>query len=115
MKPLSERALIQVAPSVPIRLTTGFVCHAETASDGVGIEVWQKFHVGILAAVGSHLWDDFSRILELHSVEDRSEPNQSHVAVYESLLPVFQRAAEDQRERGEMMANSGGRLPKELS
>jgi xylulokinase len=59
---------------------------------------------GALAAVGSGLWKDFSRILELHEVEDRSAQNPSHVALYESLLPVFRQAAACQRELGEMMA-----------
>jgi xylulokinase len=61
---------------------------------------------GALAAVGSELWRDFSKILELRQIEDRSEPNPAHVAVYESLLPVFRRAAEDQRELGEMMVRN---------
>jgi xylulokinase len=59
---------------------------------------------GALAAVGCGLWRDFSRIRELHEVEDRSVPDPTHTAFYESLLPVFRQAAACQRELGEMMA-----------
>jgi xylulokinase len=59
---------------------------------------------GALAAVGSGLWRDFSRIRELHEIENRSVQNPKHVALYESLLPVFRQAAACQRELGEMMA-----------
>jgi xylulokinase len=60
---------------------------------------------GVLAAVGTSAWRDFSRILELHEIEDRTRPNPADVAVYETLLPVFRRAAAYQRELGAMMAD----------
>jgi xylulokinase len=59
---------------------------------------------GALAAVGCGLWRDFSKIRELHEVEDRSVPDPTHAALYESFLPVFRQAAACQRELGEMMA-----------
>jgi xylulokinase len=59
---------------------------------------------GALAAVGSGVWSDFSKILELHQVEDRSEPDPAEVAVYQSLLPVFKQAAANQVALGEMLA-----------
>jgi xylulokinase len=62
------------------------------------------FGAAALAAVGTGLWRDFSKIRELHQIEDRSEPNPAHVAVYESLLPVFRRAAACQQELGAMLA-----------
>jgi xylulokinase len=60
-----------------------------------------------LAAVGSGAWSNFSRVVELHEIEDRSHPNPQNVAVYNSLLPIFKRAAEYQRDLGEMLARSG--------
>jgi xylulokinase len=60
-----------------------------------------------LAAVGSGAWPNFSRVVELHEIEDRSRPNPQNVAVYDSLLPIFKRAAEYQRDLGEMLARSG--------
>jgi xylulokinase len=62
-----------------------------------------------LAAVGTGSWADFSRVVELHEIEDRSRPNAQNVAVYESLLPVYRQAAEFQRELGDMLAVSGCR------
>ena len=59
---------------------------------------------GALAAVGSGVWRDFSKILELHQVEDRSEPDPAEAAVYESLLPAFKQAAANQLALGEMLA-----------
>jgi len=59
-----------------------------------------------LAAVGSGAWPNFSRVIELHEIEDRSSPDPQGVAVYESLLPIFKRAAEYQRDLGEMLAQS---------
>jgi xylulokinase len=63
---------------------------------------------GALAAVGTSTWRDFSRILELHEIEDRRRPNPANVAVYENLLPVFRQAATQQRELGQMMADLVG-------
>lgn len=59
-----------------------------------------------LAALGSGSWADFSRVVQLHQIEDRSRPNPENVAVYESLLPAFKRAAEHQRDLGELLAQS---------
>jgi xylulokinase len=58
---------------------------------------------GALAAVGSGIWRDFSRIRELHQIEDRSVQNPPHAALYESILPVFRQAAACQRDLGEML------------
>jgi len=42
-----------------------------------------------LAAVGSGLWKDFSRIDEIHQVVELVEPDQENNRKYEKLLPVF--------------------------
>jgi xylulokinase len=59
-----------------------------------------------LAAVGTGWWADFSRVVELHEIEDCSRPDPQNVAVYESLLPVYRKAGEFQRELGEILAIS---------
>ena len=47
-----------------------------------------------LAAVGIGLWDDFSRINNLHQVEDFSDPIPENIKIYERILPVYQQAAQ---------------------
>jgi xylulokinase len=46
-----------------------------------------------IAAVGSGLWPDFSRIDEIHQVVERVEPDPHNARQYEKLLPVFDLAA----------------------
>jgi len=45
-----------------------------------------------LAAVGAGLWQDFSRIDEIHQVAELVEPNDVNNRKYEQLLPVFAQA-----------------------
>lgn len=45
-----------------------------------------------LAAVGCGLWEDFSRIDEIHHTEDVLEPDPENTQIYEQLLPVFAQA-----------------------
>jgi xylulokinase len=45
-----------------------------------------------IAAVGSGLWPDFSRIDAIHQVVERVEPDLGNNRKYEMLLPVFERA-----------------------
>jgi xylulokinase len=59
-----------------------------------------------LAAVGTGWWADFSRVVELHEIQDCSRPDPQNVAVYESLLPVYRKAGEFQRELGDILAIS---------
>lgn len=47
-----------------------------------------------IAAVGSGLWLDFSRIDQIHKVVELVEPNQENNRQYEKLLPVFDLATE---------------------
>ncbi|MDR2346495.1 MAG: hypothetical protein LBE18_10540, partial [Planctomycetaceae bacterium] len=43
-----------------------------------------------LAAVGSGLWNDFSKIDGILSVEDRQIPQEQNSAKYDQLLKQFQ-------------------------
>jgi xylulokinase len=57
-----------------------------------------------VAAVGAGLWDDFSQIDQIHTVEDVARPIPEHNAVYEKLLPVFAKAGQYQSVLGDMLA-----------
>jgi len=54
-----------------------------------------------VAAVGAGLWSDFSKIDNVHQIEDVATPSPENRAVYESLLPIFRQSAADQSELGE--------------
>jgi len=60
-----------------------------------------------VAAVGTGLWRDFSRVDDIHQVEAVTRPIPENNAVYETLLPVFARASQHQAELGKMLAESG--------
>jgi xylulokinase len=60
-----------------------------------------------VAAVGTGMWPDFSRIDDIHQVETITKPIPEHNAAYERLLPVFVRVGQHQSEIGEMLANLG--------
>ncbi|MDR0706244.1 MAG: hypothetical protein LBF88_14820, partial [Planctomycetaceae bacterium] len=47
-----------------------------------------------LAAVGSGLWNDFSKIDDILSVEDRQIPQEQNATQYDQLLQQFQDAAQ---------------------
>jgi xylulokinase len=55
-----------------------------------------------LAAAGSGIWADYSRVTELHEIEDRCLPNPKNVSVYQRLLP----AAHHQRKLSELPERS---------
>ena len=57
-----------------------------------------------VAAVGAGLWKDFSPIDAIHRTEDVAAPIPANVAMYERLLPVFQRACRSQADLGDMLA-----------
>jgi len=57
-----------------------------------------------LAAVGSGLWHDFTRIDAIHRVEDVAVPNPANRAAYDELLPVFIEAGKGQARIGDMLA-----------
>jgi xylulokinase len=57
-----------------------------------------------LAAVGTGMWKDFSRIDEIHKVHARAKPDIANVQVYERLLPIFAQASLCQSRLGDMLA-----------
>lgn len=57
-----------------------------------------------LAAVGSGLWQDFTRIDAIHRIEDVSRPNPAQRGFYEALLPVFIEAGKGQARLGDLLA-----------
>jgi xylulokinase len=54
-----------------------------------------------LAAVGVGFWKDFTMIDAIHRVEDVTDPDPAHAAVYEKLLPVFLKAGKYLAEIGD--------------
>jgi xylulokinase len=61
-----------------------------------------------LAAVGVGLWKDFRQVDEIHKIEDLSQPIPEHTTLYERLLPIYLRAAEQQLELGGMLSGWRG-------
>jgi xylulokinase len=59
-----------------------------------------------LAAVGSGIWTNYSRVAELHEIEDRCLPNPKVVSIYQRQLPVYKQAAQHQRELSELLVRS---------
>jgi xylulokinase len=57
-----------------------------------------------VAAVGAGLWTDFSRIDDIHRIEQITHPIPQHTALYDRLLPIFVAAARFQSELGDMLA-----------
>jgi xylulokinase len=57
-----------------------------------------------VAAVGSGLWSDFSRIDQVHQTEDVARPNADNVRIYRELLPAFRQASIDQARLGDVLA-----------
>jgi len=49
-----------------------------------------------VAAVGCGLWEDFSRIDEIHKVVERIVPDRENNQKYEKILPIFKLASECQ-------------------
>jgi len=56
-----------------------------------------------LAAVGSGLWPDFSRMDEIHLVQDIKEPIPSNTEGYKKIYPVFEILRKSQAEIGELL------------
>ena len=57
-----------------------------------------------VAGIGAGLWKDFSIIDEIHKIEEIAEPIAENNAVYERILPIFQKASEGLAEVGDMLA-----------
>ena len=58
-----------------------------------------------LAAVGCGMWDDFSRIDEIHKLEHENSPIPENQLVYEKLLPIYKKATEYLSEIGDLICN----------
>ena len=56
-----------------------------------------------LAAVGAGLWDDFSKLDQIHQVEDIKAPAPGNTSVYQQLAPVFEKLRKYQAEIGEQL------------
>jgi xylulokinase len=59
-----------------------------------------------LAAVGVGLWEDFSKVKDLHLVKSRIEPAQERSEKYETILKLFRRIADAQSDIGDWMAET---------
>ena len=57
-----------------------------------------------IAAVGTGLWDDFSRIDEIHHVGHVAKPIRQNTKHYEKLLPIYAHAAKCQAKLGDALA-----------
>lgn len=60
-----------------------------------------------LAAVGTGLWQDISRIESRHKVKDIAKPVPANSAVYKRLLPIFRLVASDQARTGDQLTTAG--------
>ena len=56
------------------------------------------------AAVGTGIWTDFEKIDALHVIEERVEPIPENVAVYDKLMNVYYKAADDLADISDMLA-----------
>ena len=57
-----------------------------------------------LGAVGSGLWKDFSKLDQIHKVENVREPIPENTAVYQKLAPVFQKQRRSQADIGQSLS-----------
>ena len=57
-----------------------------------------------VAAVGTGLWSDFSKIDQIHQIENIEKPIPQNSEIYERLLPIFARVGKYQSELGDMLA-----------
>ena len=57
-----------------------------------------------IAAVGTGLWPNFSRIDEIHQIQAVAKPIAAHSAAYDTLMPVFRKAAHCAAQLGDMLA-----------
>jgi xylulokinase len=59
-----------------------------------------------LAAVGSGLWRDFSKLDQIHRVEDIKEPIPENIEIYKKIGPAFEVLRTAQGEIGNMLAKT---------
>ncbi|HWR66814.1 MAG TPA: FGGY-family carbohydrate kinase [Bellilinea sp.] len=60
-----------------------------------------------VAAVGCGLWQDFSKIDEIHEVEEVVEATPENNQSYEKLIPIFAKASEMQSELSDSLLKTG--------
>lgn len=58
-----------------------------------------------LAAVGSGLWSDFSKMDQIHQVESTFEPIPDNTATYRKLDPVYEMLRQAQGQIGTTLAD----------
>jgi xylulokinase len=54
-----------------------------------------------VAAVGSGMWSNFSRIDEIHEIESVEDPIPENQVLYNDLLPIYSRACTHLSELGD--------------
>ncbi len=59
-----------------------------------------------IAAVGCGLWENFDQVDRVHKTVETFEPDKENQTKYEKLLPVFETAAEDLAQIGEMLQHT---------
>jgi len=59
-----------------------------------------------IAAVGCGMWNDFSRIDEIHRLEHKNAPDPQKRDIYKNLLPVYKIATNHLADIGDIMYNS---------
>jgi len=57
-----------------------------------------------VASVGVGLWKDFSRIDEIHRVQDVTKPVAAHQRKYAKLTPIFEKLSKSQADIGDLFA-----------
>jgi len=57
-----------------------------------------------VAAVAAGLWDDFSRVDEVHQVGSVTRPDPGNLDAYNKLLPIFLQASRHQARLGDALA-----------
>ncbi|MHC4504655.1 MAG: xylulokinase [Planctomycetota bacterium] len=57
-----------------------------------------------VASVGVGMWDDFSRIDEIHKVQDVKEPIPANQEKYAKLTPIFEKLGRHQSDIGDLLA-----------
>lgn len=86
------------------------IYNIKIAKTNIGQEVG-SLGAAAVAAVGSGLWRNFSKIDDIHQVEEITIPILENVLKYEKLLNVFKLASEYQAEIGDLMYLSNPREP----
>ena len=56
-----------------------------------------------IAAVGCGLWQDFSKLDEIHQIEETMEPDPANHDIYKSLAPVFEMLRQSQAKLGKFL------------